>query len=115
VDFAFEISGVSTAMTAANAITRKGGEIICVGVPGPADVYQYSQAALVVEEKTFRGSLMGSGVPHRDIPRYLKFFRAGKLPVDRLMSGAIGFDALNENFDLLDRGAVLRQVLLPHG
>jgi alcohol dehydrogenase len=115
VDAAFEIAGSSAALAQANAITRKAGQIICVGVPGPADIAQLYQGALVVEEKTIRGSLMGSGVPHRDIPRYLKFFGDGRLPVGHLMSGTITFADLNHNFDLLDQGAVLRQVLLPHG
>ena len=70
---------------------------------------------LVAEEKAFRGSLMGSCVPERDIPRYVRMFLDGKLPVDRLKSGAMGFEALNDNLDLLDSGAVLRQILLPHG
>jgi Zn-dependent alcohol dehydrogenase len=115
VDFAFEISGVKAAMTAADAVTRKGGEIICVGLGATNDLYQYAHAMLVSEEKAFRGSLMGSGVAERDIPQLLRFYREGRMPVDRLKSGTMGFDALNENLDLLDGGSVLRQILLPHG
>jgi alcohol dehydrogenase len=115
VDFAFEISGSKAAMTSANAITRKGGEIVCVGLGGSNELYQYAHAALVTEEKVFRGSLMGGGIPERDIPLYLKFYLEGKLPVDRLKSNAIGFDELNLSLDLLERGEVLRQILLPHG
>lgn len=115
VDFAFEISGVEAAMTAANAITRKGGEVICVGLGATNYMYHYAHAMLVAEEKAFRGSLMGSGVAERDIPRYLDFYRDGKLPVDRLKSETIGFDQLNVSLDLLDRGEVVRQILLPNG
>jgi Zn-dependent alcohol dehydrogenase len=115
VDFAFEISGSKAAMTSANAITRKGGEIVCVGLGASNELYQYAHAALVTEEKVFRGSLMGGGIAERDIPLYLKFYQDGKMPVDRLKSNAIGFDELNLSLDLLDRGEVLRQILLPHG
>ena len=101
-------------MIAADAVTRKGGEIICVGLGATSDLYQYAHAMLVSEEKVFRGSLMGSGVAERDIPQLLRFYREGRMPVDRLKSGTIGFDALNENLDLLDGGLVLRQILLPH-
>jgi alcohol dehydrogenase len=115
VDFAFEISGSPAAMTAANALTRKGGEIICVGLGATGELYQYAHAALVSEERVFRGSFMGSCVPVRDIPRYLKFYQEGRMPVDRLKSGTMRFEDLNRNLDLLDRGEVVRQVLLPHG
>lgn len=114
VDFAFEISGSQAAMTSAYAITRKGGEIICVGLGASGDLYQYPHTALVSEEKVFRGSLMGSCVPQRDLPLYMKHYQEGRLPVDRLMTGTFTFDELNLNLDLLESGAVLRQVLLPH-
>jgi Zn-dependent alcohol dehydrogenase len=115
VDFAFEISGSKAAMTSAIAVTRKGGEVVCIGLGASTDLYQYAHAALVSEEKVFRGSLMGSCVPERDLPLYLKYYQQGRLPVDRLKSGTMGFDELNLNLDLLDRGEVLRQVLLPNG
>jgi Zn-dependent alcohol dehydrogenase len=114
VDFAFEISGSKPAMAAANAITRKGGEIVCVGLGASTELYEYAHAQLVLEEKVFRGSIMGSGVAERDIPLLLRFYQDGKLPVDRLKSNSIGFDQLNASLDLLDRGAVLRQILLPN-
>lgn len=115
VDFAFEISGAKAAMVTANAITRKGGDIICVGLGASGDLYQYAHAALVGEEKAFRGSFMGTGIVERDLPVYLEHFSHGRMPVDRLMSGTMTFDQLNRNLDLLDRGEVVRQVLLPNG
>jgi Zn-dependent alcohol dehydrogenase len=115
VDFAFEISGSKPAMASANAITRKGGEIICVGLGSATELFQYAHTALVSEEKVFRGSLMGSCVPERDLPLYVRYYQEGKLPVQRLSSGTMGFDELNLCFDKLDRGEVVRQVLLPNG
>lgn len=115
VDFAFEISGARPAMATAYGITCKGGEVIAVGLGATSDLYQYPHAQLVSEQKTIRGSMMGEGPPGRDIPRYLRMFQDGRLPVDRLRSGTMGFDALNRNLDLLDQGSVVRQILLPHG
>jgi len=115
VDYSFEISGARPAMVTANAITRKGGEVVCVGLGATGDLFQYAHAGLVSEEKVFRGSLMGSSIAERDIPLYLRFFLEGRLPVDRLKSGSISFAELNDNLDALDRGAVLRQILLPNG
>lgn len=115
VDFAFEMSGAKPAMAAAHAIICKGAEVICVGLGSFAEQYAYSHAMLVVEEKSYRGSFMGSGVAERDIPRYIRMYLDGKMPVDRLKSELIGFEKLNLSLDLLDRGEVLRQILQPHG
>jgi alcohol dehydrogenase len=115
VDFAFEISGAKAAVAPAFAITRKGGEIVCVGLGVASETYPYPHTAMVAEEKSIRGSLMGGGQAERDVPQLMKFFKEGRLPVDRLKSGTMSFDQLNQNLDLLDRGDVVRQILLPHG
>lgn len=115
VHYTFEISGAKPAMVTANAITRKGGEVVCVGLGATGELYQYAHAGLVSSEKVLRGSLMGSSIAERDIPMYLQFFLDGRLPVDRLRSGSFGFDDININLDALDSGAVLRQILMPNG
>lgn len=115
VDFAFEISGSRPAMATAIAITCKGGEVVGVGMGSSSELYEYAHTTLVAEEKVFRGSLMGSCVPERDVPQYPKHYQQGRMPVDRLKSGTIGFDDLNMALDRLEQGAVLRQLLLPHG
>ena len=42
-------------------------------------------------------------------------YKAGRLPVDRLISRSVGFDDINEGFDRLSAGETVRQILLPHG
>lgn len=115
VDYAFEVTGVKPAVRTAWEITRKGGEIIGIGLGAYTDMLEYPHSLLVAQEKVIRGSLMGSAVAERDIPQCLQFFLEGRLPVDRLKSGTMGFEGLNANLDALDRGAVLRQILLPNG
>jgi alcohol dehydrogenase len=69
---------------------------------------------MVSDERTIKGSYMGSCVPKRDIPRFIALYRRGKLPVQRLRSGFITFDQINTGFDRLADGSVLRQILRPH-
>ena len=66
---------------------------------------------LVGEERTIKGSYLGSCVPRRDIPAYLELFRAGRLPIDRLVSDHIPLDRVNEGFDRLDDGDTIRQMI----
>jgi alcohol dehydrogenase len=67
---------------------------------------------LVAEERTVMGSYIGSCVPTRDIPRYIGLYRAGRLPVDRLMSGRLTLEEINEGFDRLHDGKAVRQVVV---
>ena len=114
VDFAFELAGTVPAMRTAYAITRYGGTTVTAGLSPSVAEFSFNQSNLVAEEKTIRGSYMGSCVPVRDIPRFISLYRQGKLPVDRLISGRVGFEELNEGFDRLQAVTTLRQVLVPH-
>ncbi len=115
VDYAFEVSGNLAATEMAQKITVRGGEMVSVGVGSSSASFTVAQFPLVSEERVLRGSYMGGGVPQNDIPKYVGMFLGGRLPVEKLLSEQITFEQLNEGFDKLHAGSVVRQVLLPHG
>lgn len=115
LDYVIETAGAIPAMNLAYAIAARGGMVVSAGLPATNASFSYLHSALVSDEKSIRGSYMGSCVPKRDIPRYIGLYQRGKLPVQKLRSSTITFEQINEGFDLLSDGAVLRQVLLPHG
>ena len=94
-------------------MTRRGGEIVCVGIASYATRYDYPHTAIVGDEKMIRGSLLRSGQPHLDIPKYLELFGAGTLPVNRLISSTFDLNGLNLALDQLKAGNALRQIMLP--
>ncbi len=114
VDYAFEISGHPAAMETAQKIAVRGGEVIGVGVGMSDTTFAVNHLSWVCEERVLRGSFMGGGIPQQDVPRYVDMFLSGRLPVDKLRSEQITFAQLNEGFDRLHAGSVIRQVLLPH-
>jgi alcohol dehydrogenase len=67
---------------------------------------------LVAEERTLKGSYIGSAVPQRDVPRMIALFRAGRLPVDQLLTHRLKLDDINEGFDRLREGIGVRQVVM---
>ncbi|MEC7304192.1 MAG: alcohol dehydrogenase, partial [Pseudomonadota bacterium] len=89
--------------------------VVTAGLPRPEATLDVPIAQLVSDNRTIKGSYMGSCVPRRDIPRFLSLYRQGKLPVDRLRSGFVDFKGLNAGFDRLAAGDAVRQVLRPHG
>ena len=111
VDFAFEMAGAVRAMELAYKITKRGGTTITAGLPPPGAALALPLVQLVAEERTVKGSYIGTCVPTRDIPRYVALYQAGRLPVDRLMSGKLTLDRINEGFDLLHEGKAVRQVI----
>ncbi|MFT7673313.1 MAG: alcohol dehydrogenase [Gammaproteobacteria bacterium] len=111
-DIAVETAGVAPALDLAYKITRRGGCTIAAGMPGPNAAITLSHLSLAAEERTLKGSYMGSCIPSRDIPRYMSLFQDGKLPIDKLTSHKIRLDDLNEAFDRMAEGTVVRQVMV---
>ncbi len=111
VDHAFEMAGSVPALELAYAVTRRGGTTVTAGLANPDKRMQLAPVQLVAEERTLKGSYIGSCVPIRDIPRFLALFQAGRLPVDRLLSERVRLDDLNGAFDRLADGHTVRQLL----
>ncbi len=114
LDYVVETAGSIPAMNLAYAIAARGGMVVSAGLPAISAQFSYPHSQLVSDGKSILGSYMGSCVPKRDIPRFIVLYQRGKLPVQKLRTGTITFEQINEGFDLLSDGAVLRQVLLPH-
>ncbi|GBD44907.1 Putative alcohol dehydrogenase D [bacterium HR40] len=113
LDAAIEAAGAVEALELAFAITRRGGITVSAGLAHPDRRLPLPQVQLVAEERTLRGSYMGSCVPVRDLPRYVALFRAGKLPVDALLAEHLPLAGINEALDRLADGRTVRQIVEP--
>ncbi|WP_339727926.1 zinc-dependent alcohol dehydrogenase family protein [uncultured Gimesia sp.] len=111
VDYAFESVGNELVLQQAYAATKRGGTTITIGLPHPNKMFSIPAVSLVAEERTVKGSYMGSAVPRRDLPRFIAMYEAGLLPVDKLLSRTIQLDEINAAFDALATGAAVRQVV----
>ena len=109
--YAFESVGNEGVLAQAYTATRRGGMTVSIGLPHPSKHFVVPAVSLVAEERTVKGSYMGSAVPRRDLPRFIALYRAGRLPVDRLLSGTLSLDEINQGFDALAQGQAVRQLL----
>ncbi len=107
-----ETVGSATVLAQAYAATRRGGTTVTVGLPHPSQELSIPAVSLVAEERTLKGSYLGSCVPDRDIPRFIELYRSGRLPVERLLTHRLTLDELNEGFDRLASGEAVRQVVV---
>ncbi len=112
VDCAIEMAGSEKALEFAYQITRRGGTTVTGGLAHPDKKVAIQQVSLVAEERTLKGTYVGSCVPLRDVTRYVTLFRQGRLPVDKLLSGTLTLDQINEGFEKLASGKAVRQVIL---
>lgn len=112
VDISLEFAGVIAALDFALQATRRGGVTVTAALPHPDARLSLSPVELVGGEKTLKGSYLGSCVPSRDIPNYLAMYRAGRLPVDQLISHKLRLEDINEGFERLANGDAIRQIIM---
>ena len=112
VEFALEFAGSVKAMDLAYRITRRGGMTVTAGLPPPSATFALPQVNLVAEERTVKGSYIGTCVPSRDLPRFVSLYRQGKLPVNRLLTHRLALADINEGFERLREGKAIRQVVV---
>lgn len=111
VDHAIEMAGSAPAFEFAYKITRRGGTTASAGLANPNARISLAPVHIVAEERTVKGSYQGGCVPPRDIPRFISLYQRGKLPVNRLLSSTGPLEEINEAFDRLERGEVVRHVI----
>lgn len=112
VDFALEFAGASLAMESAYRMTRRGGTTVTASLPPPGETWGLQHVNLVAEERTVKGSYVGSCIPERDVPRYVDLYLAGKLPVNLLVGQRLKLAQINEGFDRLNTGEAMRDLIV---
>jgi alcohol dehydrogenase len=112
VDYAFEMAGAVKAMELAYRVTRRGGVTVTAGLSNPQAMFSIPHVGIVAEERTIKGSYLGGCDPRRDIPRFIEWYRQGRLPVNRLLSERIRLEDINAAFDWLAAGETIRQIVV---
>ncbi len=62
--------------------------------------------------RTLTGSAMGAVRSRLDIPRIIELYQDGRLKLDELVSGHFKFDQINEAMQSMEKGDVIRNVLM---
>jgi alcohol dehydrogenase len=112
-DWAFEAVGSADVFEAAYAVTGRGGGTVSVGLPHPDAVLRLPALSVVAENRRVLGSYMGTAQPAVDIPAMISLWKAGRLPVDRLVSAELDLADINHAMDELAAGRAVRQVVRP--
>jgi Zn-dependent alcohol dehydrogenase len=117
VDFAFDCIGVRKTMeqilpAARPGIVgeRSGGTAVLVGVP--MTNAELDMRDMLINEKTYKGSIGGSCVPDRDFPMFLRWFKEGQLDLHQMVTTRFKLDQINEATDALQAGQISGRAIL---
>ena len=110
-DYAFDAAGVPGVVTQAYESVRRGGTLVCIGIPPVGSDVILPGPALPREEKIVTGALYGSSRPHLDMPVILDLYMAGRLDLDRLVTRTYPLSAVNDAFADMNTGKVARAVV----
>jgi S-(hydroxymethyl)glutathione dehydrogenase/alcohol dehydrogenase len=111
VDFAFEVVGSPDLVAAAFELVRSGGACVMVGSPPTGSKIPIDGRALFADRRLI-GTTGGNNVPHRDIPRIVDLYRAGRLDLDTLITQRLPLARVQEAIDAAEAGTVARSVIV---
>ncbi|HVM41542.1 MAG TPA: Zn-dependent alcohol dehydrogenase [Acidimicrobiia bacterium] len=110
-DYAFDAVGSSALVeTCINAI-RPGGTAVMVGVPKIDQFLNVHALLFAMGEKKLTGCFLGSSNPHREFPRLLDLWRAGRLDLEGMVTARRPLDQLGDAFVDMKAGTGLRTVI----
>ena len=110
-DYAFECIGLKQTAEQAWAVTGLRGTAVIVGMmPFDAKV-EIPGYEIFMQEKTLKGSMMGSNVFRRDMPQYVNMYLDGRLNLDDMVSRHIHLDQINEGYEAMQRREGTRTVI----
>ncbi|WBB51094.1 alcohol dehydrogenase catalytic domain-containing protein [Verrucosispora sp. WMMA2044] len=112
VDHAVECVGRAATIRAAWRATRRGGQVIVVGMGGKDDMVALSALEIFHSARTLRSSVYGSSDPDRDVPELARAVLDGTLDLDFLVTDRITLDAAPEALARMARGEGARTVVL---
>lgn len=111
-DVSVEFAGAIPALDFAIQAAKRGGTTVTAALPHPDARLQLSPVMLVGQEKTIKGSYLGSCVPSRDIPAYIDLYKTGRLAVDKLITHRLSLSEINQGFERLAAGEAIRQIVI---
>jgi S-(hydroxymethyl)glutathione dehydrogenase/alcohol dehydrogenase len=111
VDYSFEAIGLKVAAEQCFDCIKPGGTATIIGMI-PVGQKIELDGPMFLREKRIQGCSMGSNRFKVDMPRYIEFYRQGRLKLDEMVSRRGKLEDVNEAFRAMKAGEVARTVLM---
>jgi S-(hydroxymethyl)glutathione dehydrogenase / alcohol dehydrogenase len=110
-DYSFECIGNVNVMRQALECCHKGwGVSVIVGVAGAGQEISTRPFQLVTG-RVWKGTAFGGAKGRTDVPKIVDWYMDGKIDIDSLVTQVMPIEQINEAFDLMHQGKVIRTVL----
>ncbi len=111
VDYSFECIGNVQVMRSALECCHKGwGESIIIGVAGAGQEISTRPFQLVTG-RVWRGSAFGGVKGRSQLPGYVERYMTGEIRIDEMITEVLPLERINEAFELMHEGKVIRSVI----
>ncbi|HSJ92268.1 MAG TPA: S-(hydroxymethyl)mycothiol dehydrogenase [Ilumatobacter sp.] len=114
-DVCIEAVGHPAVYQQAFAARDLAGTVVLVGVPNPEMKLELPFIEVFGRGGALKSSWYGDCLPSRDFPMLIDLYRQGRLDLERFVSETIGIDDVEEAFHKMERGEVLRSVVVMSG
>lgn len=115
VDATVDAVGKPATVAQAQAITRRAGEIVIVGMPPADQSFELAALPFFLSEQRLSSALFGSAAIRRDFPAFVRLAETGRLDLAGFVSRMLTLDDVNSGLGALSRGEILRAVIRPGG
>ncbi len=88
------------------------GTLVQVGVPSPDMKIELPLIELFGRGGSLKSSWYGDCLPSRDFPMYIDLYLQGRLDLEKFVSETIPLDGVEDAFHKMERGEVLRSVVV---
>ena len=112
VNIAIEAVGNPTTFEQAFYARDHAGTVVLVGVPSPDMKIELPMIEIFGRGGAVKSSWYGDCLPTRDFPMFIELYMQGRLDLDRFVSETIGIGDVEESFHKMERGEVLRSVVV---
>lgn len=108
---ALDSTGVPDVIRTAFQSLDSQGVLVCAGVSKPGSKLELDLGTLLYGGRSIRGTIEGDAVPREFIPRMIAWYRAGLLPLDKLVT-TYPFQDINRAIDDMLNGSAVKPVLV---
>ena len=112
VDVAIEAVGNPVTYEQAFFARDLAGTVVLVGVPNPEMKIELPLIEVFGRGGALKSSWYGDCLPTRDFPMFIDLYLQGRLDLDGFVSETIGIGDVEEAFHKMERGEVLRSVVV---
>ena len=112
VDVAIEAVGKPETLLQAFYARDHAGRVVLVGVPDPQMTLELPMIELFGRGGAIKPSWYGDCLPSRDFPLLIDHHLSGRMDLNRFVSETIPLDGVEEAFHKMERGEVLRSVVV---